>query len=288
VRAMTIGVGFRCSDGVVLGCDSQMTAGSDKWKEKKIVNFPQLGLKNDPYFVYASDDADFAKNAVNRLAESIQCAEKGNSEVVPIIRAELKRIHKEYCRIYPKKEDRPIADLLFTLREPSLALFRVRGIEVTPIGKADYIGIGESVARATADPLFLPTYATHETARLALYALFMAKEYVGFIDKPFHIVQLRDIPNSDLIPSPRTQWLEEEEMERMEQDFKVFLAAISPVLRSCYFEVSKNPELDNFEEKLKTFSKRIRTQHQKYIQRAKRLRKELDQLDSLRLPREEA
>lgn len=272
-RLMTVAIGFNCVDGVVLGADSEMTGGISKWADKKIHSFLGPEFKSQPHFAYTTDDVDFAKNVVNRLASAIKTAEKGNSQLIPAVKGELKKIHKEYSRIYPKKEERPVVEILLALYDPEPSLYVLRGVEATPVSRAEYIGWGDLAARSTADPLFSPELKTYEAASLATYGIFMAKEYAKYVGKPSHVVMLQR--RSEVIWGPTVFWLKQEEIQEMESDFKAFLGSISPVLCSCYFETYEDPKIDKFEEKLKTFTQHMKKQHRKYIRRAKRYDEEV-------------
>lgn len=270
-KAMTLALGFKCSDGIVLGADSEITGVASKWSEKKIVDFPKL--KSHPYFAYSTDDIDFAKGVIGRLAGRIEHAEQTGSDAIAELKGELKKVHKEYSRTYPKKEDRPVLELLLVLRGQGLNLFTIRGIECTPVSQAGYIGSGEPVGRAIATPLFNNSLTTSDAERLAVYTLMQAKEYVPYVGKQSDIVQIWETPDP---LGPFQWWSGQEEVKEMEDDFKVFQKAVQPILTGCYFGASEDEGKDDFPEKLKAFSQTIKDQRRKRMKRSRRLHQEGD------------
>jgi 20S proteasome alpha/beta subunit len=268
-EAMTLALGFKCSDGIVLGADSEISTDTSKWSERKILDFPKL--KSHPYFAYATDDVDFAKGVIERLAVQIERAERGNSNIVAGLKGELKSVQKEYSRTYPKKDERPIFQLLMALREQTLALFMIRGVECTPVSQAGYIGSGEPVGRAVATPLFSNSLTTSDAERLAVYTLMQAKEYVPYVGKRSYIVQIWESPDP---LGPFQWWSDQEEVKEMEDDFRVFQGALQPILTGCYFGAFDDEGKDDFPEKLKTFSQTIKDQRRKRLKHSRRLHQE--------------
>ena len=267
-KPVTLALGFQCRDGIVLGADSEISGAISKWSEKKILHFPRL--KSHPYFAYATDDVDFAKNMIDRLKTCIDHAERGNSNIVAGLKGELKKIRKEYGRTYPPKEERPICDLLLVLRKQRLRLFLLRGVECTPVAQAEYIGIGEPVARSIATPLFNTIFTTPDAGRLAVYVLMQAKEYVRDVGKRSDVVQIWENPE---LSGGDQWWYGQDEVKEMEEDFAAFQKSLQPILTGCYFSVFEAEGKDEFREKLRVFSKAIEVQRRKRIRHAKQLHK---------------
>jgi hypothetical protein len=270
---MTLALGLQCRDGIVLGADSQITGDASKWSEKKIIDFPKL--RCHPYFAFATNDVDFAKGVVGRLADCIGNAERVNSEIVSGLKAELKKIHKEYCRLFPKKEERPTCDLLLALYEQHLSLYLIRGVECVAVPQAEYIGFGESVGRSIATPLFSASFSTQDAERLAVYVLMQAKEYVRDVGKGSDIVQIWE--NIDPF-GPFRWWSSQEVVKEMEEDFAVFQKAVQPILTGCYFGILEEEERDDFQNRLRIFAKTIKAQRHKRIRRARQLRRNSDRI----------
>jgi hypothetical protein len=266
---MTAALGFRCADGVVLAADSEITGSSSKWSERKIIGFPRL--KTHPYFAYSANDVGFAKNIIDRLAAQIKHAEESKSDIVVALRADLKKIHKEYSRLFPQKDDRPSAEMLLTIRNPhQVLLYVIRGVELNRVTDADYIGIGEPIVRTAASPFFQGTFTINAAAQLAVYALMHAKEFGQFVGQRSDVLHMRD--NS----ITGDYWYDENRVKQLEEDFKVFQEALRPLLIAHHFWWLDNESDKTFTLSLKAFVEGITRQRNKRIKESRRIWKELE------------
>ena len=107
---MTVAAGFVCKNGIVLCADTEITAGTGKYQQSKIVH-----LFSACYAVYAGD-SPFVAEIVPRLREKI-IAVKSVHRVGTDGGAEWKKCFREYYT-KPRKEEKTFAYLLLTLWHP--------------------------------------------------------------------------------------------------------------------------------------------------------------------------
>lgn len=270
---MTIALGFACKDGIVLGADSEITSGGiSKWSDKKIIHFPDLAT--NPYFAF-SGDVPFSKNNIQRLANAIESAEHSGSDIYTRLVAECRKIHKEYLRLYPNKDERPQLDLLLAIRNlkyGGLNLYGILGIEPVLVSRDEYIGFGEPIARAVGGPLYHESLTTEEAVHLAVYILMQTKEYAGYCGKYSHVVRIEGNWQDEPWRGFDDHWLSVEDTEQIQEDFKIFQSALLPVLASYHFDIYANTEVNDFNDKLKHFARLIKQQRAKRILNARRLK----------------
>jgi 20S proteasome alpha/beta subunit len=175
-KAVTIGIGFSCCDGVVLAADRQVTVtGYFKDHEAKLTVF------SHPHFQLASTYA-FLPNLANILNDRIHLeldtvSNPHGEEIVEIITAETNRLRKQYPS---EMKNQQFLWGISTKGEKGRLLRISGGIIDEPLWAC--IGIGDSsliryiVSQLT--PIPADCLPAKEVSRLAIYIVQQAKAFV--------------------------------------------------------------------------------------------------------------
>lgn len=169
-KAVTIGVGFLCSDGIVLCADRQLTnTGGFKYEENKI--FLHGDNAGDVIFSYAGDP-DAAKMIWQDIKPIVRETPKSPT---PLIGTETLNTLKKIFRAQPKDLHTLIG---IRFRGGSRYLFRTTGKRVVR-SVADYIGAGDSSALRYISTFLLPHNPTvREAEVLGSYIVSVANRHI--------------------------------------------------------------------------------------------------------------
>ena len=222
--AVTIAAGFRCSDGVVLCADTEMSMlGWIKYPGSKVRFYKDLPFQ--PAFAFAGD-GEFFEMVLGKLTD---CINRSNgAKVLKAIESETWAIHQKF-----KEEDyEKQTDLLLSLRlNDRRNLFRLSRGFLSPVhSRSVCLGIGQGIAQGLITELFLEAgLSIYQTAIVAVYIVAEAKAYAANCGKDSHILILGDdghwcaFPECPKHPSLSTREIEEEYLH--------FKWLIRPVLR---------------------------------------------------------
>lgn len=213
---MTIAAGFRCSDGVLLCADSQLTIPQYlKMGEAKIISM--AGIPHSPCFVYAGD-VYFSKDSIHRLATVI--GRSDTQVLTEAVRRKCRAIYREQAG-----GDRNTLELLLTLRRPPVAavqLWHICGTAFHPVQDAICIGAGMDMMHALTTKLYRSSMTLREASYMAAYALSETKEYVDSVGKNSLIYLLFD--------SGKRAVVVHEEIQELERSFEKFWESSVSVL----------------------------------------------------------
>lgn len=220
-KAMTIAAGFRCKDGVVLCADSEITLGTGKTYQSKILPLSDaLGC----YLTYCGS-ADFAKELAGDLKRELA----GISANVPLprIKNAYKQLFEQSCN--PDNES-TWTSILVTLREQvngndRANLYAGRGRHFAPEAGYATLGIGQDQSEAIFNPLYASDMTINDAIYMAIYALRLVKAFVPGCGGETTYIEVMD--DGDLIP-----WgpLFRPRVEEVEQDFGFLQRVFRPIL----------------------------------------------------------
>jgi hypothetical protein len=254
---VTIAVGFRCSDGVLLCADSQITYGSRKVYQAKIFK-----IQDGEYLTYTGDTL-LAKELVAALKE----ATKGitGAAAAKTARQVYTAFHREHYTAAPKAE-KAHAEILCSVREGrSVNLFYGKGRHWVPIETYCALGIGEEHGEALFQILYDPAVTTTQMGYSAIYALRRIKGLVEGCGGPTQLRVILDDP--DVIPKP--QWLAKTTLERIESDFDFFDKAIQPLIWSF---ADHAVDRQSFQATLAATTKRLKRRHATMLRKKEPIR----------------
>lgn len=251
---MTVAAGLVCHNGVVLAADTEVTylGGTGKLYESKIFS---INREAGCYLTYTGDP-EFAKELVDRLRERIE--KQHDPELIKLaIKGEYSDMLNEQRGTGDVEENIP-AWFLVTIRKDirdqgklhdyKTDLYMVRGKRFFQVEKYAALGIGEEMATAVFEPLYLGL-STRENVYIAIYAIHKVKRAIQGVGGTTTIIEILNdasLPFGDF---------GKEEVRRIEEEFDFLDDAVRPLLIAFPSEMTT----DNFNSTLKRLVDRPKT-----------------------------
>jgi len=246
VYAATIAAGFRCSNGVVLCADTEITLGAGKTYQSKIFVVDALA---GCYLTYCGS-TDFAKELVDDLR---QIQGKGARDALAIIKSTYREFFGKYCN---PDDEATWTSILITLRDgDKVNLYAGRGRQFPNEPYYATLGIGQYQSEALFNPLYHQWMTVNEAVYMAFYGLHSVKGFVPGCGGETEYVEILD--DADVIP---LDFLMRPSGTDIEQDFQFLARVFKPVLFAF-------PDMDISLEK---FSQILREMETSLIQYRKR------------------
>jgi 20S proteasome alpha/beta subunit len=182
---VTLAAGFRCTDGVVLCADTEMTIpGWIKYPESKLRLFNKLN--SSPAFTFAGDAA-FCNLFIHKIVRKIAEAEQNHRDVLAAIEDEVLKVHRMFSGESYEQESALILSLLGRTR----GLLEIGQGKVNPVHRSCQ-GSGVLPTQSLLTELFSPDLSMRQTALLAIYLLAEGKTYGYGVGKNSQILLLSD------------------------------------------------------------------------------------------------
>lgn len=189
---MTIVVGFRCSDGIVLGADRQITAtGAFKYHE------PKYRIENFDTFT-----AVFAYAGLPGMAQEIH--DKISAGLVGIgpdragvesVRQVTENVLSEMGRLYTDLQVQMLIGV--TSWQGGTDLLKFDGKAVHVARDFEYLGFGDSsLIRFLADSLYTKHLTVSTGMDLAIYLVKKAEDYIDGCGGPIDVISLEPVDRS--------------------------------------------------------------------------------------------
>ncbi len=194
---MTVTVGFLCSDGIVLGADTQESQQGSILKRNvpKLIVAPPIPTiydrlnqpeKPDRRGVFTgAGDGPLIDKLVNEIWTEVSIAPPSVTDMGSEAEAAIKRLYREYRQIY-HAEHMPHAELLYGLWcNGETKLFHAFGAIVNSIGTMfgaalvgyKATGLGSEITDYIAGRMYDKNFKVHEAAILAMYMLQQAIDH---------------------------------------------------------------------------------------------------------------
>ena len=195
---MTIAVGFRCSDGVVLATDSQYSQDITKMTGKKI--FPLWSNGEYAMTLAGSGGADNIKAIVRdvevALKDSLGSRETSSAEIQQIVENVLPPFYAKHIDCAPPevRGDLEVGFMvgIWTKREGT-KLFSVCRTTITEVQDYQCIGAGSYLTEYVSQAICpRGRLSVEQTIALAAYIVWAAKKYVDFCGGPTFVRALLD------------------------------------------------------------------------------------------------
>ncbi len=228
---MTIGIGIKCRDGVVLGADTELTVPDYfKYPESKITVVAGLGER---VFFAQAGDVHFSHMAIRRLSRRIKEAKPTTLLTTEdLIQEECRKIHSEFSGFGYS------LSLLMVLRLSTNAhLRRIDGPVLSAISSGlGYIGTGEIVSRGITEACFDPKMTVKEAAFVAAYVIREAKKHGYAVGGQSQVLVIPD----------QGQWdyLQQSEIDLLEESFDESQRILGRLLTRYTPMFQKSPEFD--------------------------------------------
>jgi hypothetical protein len=248
-KAVTIGIGCLCEQGILLAADTQITfPESHKYYECKIYYHGVAG-EWATGFTFAGSPAVMKRfdSEFKRLMESSDKPDlkRDIRNIVEIIETALEFV--EYSEI---------TLLCGVAVFGEVKLFRTEGRTVSPVRKYDYIGVGDSSLLRYLCPILWDRAIEHTSKQalcLAVYSILQAKRYIEDCGGDTDVLMI--------YPECRTAALSsgtynmEQQLLRLENDISTLCdAALSPLINDALFDQN----LDRFCETVKSMRQSLR------------------------------
>lgn len=264
---MTIAAGFRCSDGVVLCADTEISAGASKFTQSKFHMSHHVACR--PAFIYAGD-RDYSIMAIELLVGGIMETEsKGGADILNSIREKLIELHDSYYTRSTHDRSFELQAIGTVWVKDKRHLLLINGPTMSVVTGAECIGSGSYLGAYVIDSMLPQRASSIETAYVAAYLLFLAKRYVTFCGGNSQIIILND-KGGGWRPFPDDP-MTSISIRDMESDFDSLQANLQGVLLGlANFENVKGAD---YEKVLAHFSAKAKTLREK---RAKQIREAIE------------
>lgn len=188
-RAVTIGIGFKCHDGIVIATDTQYSRGGFKTHGPKLFDFfAPAQLPNLSVLAAGAGRVSYMKMAIAKLEEALRhIPDPSLSEVKDSVEKSLQQVFQSHIYPMPTEAQNSAAfELLLGVwtRKDGYALLQTDGTAVTQemVHGSGYclIGSGIPLSAYALDLSWSPGMLTVETAKfLATFSIKAAKDYVN-------------------------------------------------------------------------------------------------------------
>lgn len=246
-KPLTLIAGFRCSDGVVLCADSQLTyPGALKFQESKIRRRLAKSRQIRMAFAYAGIN-DFSEMCMEEIALAIDST-TDDAEIRNSINEKCKEIHVQYYPLYKAPYQLGLELFLAVDIGKTVTLFYIRGPVVARVHYFRCAGTGLYLGHSVAGSLYHENMTIEEASRMAAYVLYQAKTYVDGVGGKSHILRINNKTGWDMVES--------KEVEYLEAVYSEYLAASRPVLLS-YTGWGEHWPVENFKNQLELMAQRL-------------------------------
>ncbi len=200
---MTIAVGFRCYDGLVIAADTQETTGSLKVSKNKLRIRPSTIHPSGPLrAVFAgSGDAIFTDMVAEELWEAMQGVGADRPEIMRIVKDHLIAVHDKYNRFSSDKVSYEV-DMLIGLwidDQCGPVLLHAQGPAISEVMDFTCIGAGLELGSYIAARMSGGARCVSEAKLIAMYLLQQVKTYAHFCGGDSHIVVIEENGNFERV-----------------------------------------------------------------------------------------
>ena len=170
-KSVTIGLGFVCSDGVVLCSDREMSGGDFKYNEKKIYT---LNWGDAAFIMTFAGLADVMKIVVDAIWKKMALAFTADA-----MKAALQATLDEVITPDPDQQFQLL--VAFVSKDVAPFLVKTRDRQISPVFENDFIGFGDSaLTRYLLEALVGDRRLTRaEAAVYGIYIVAQAKKYIS-------------------------------------------------------------------------------------------------------------
>lgn len=188
-KAVTIGIGLLCNDGVVICSDRQVTnSGGFKYSKRKIYT---TGRTNCMLLFSYAGDPDAAEVIYQKVQKAIPEITKQKPSTVGVSPDHTRDVLE---KVYKNKHSKELQTLLAVqIDKYPPFLLKTSGTKVI-VGSAEYIGVGDcSALRYLSDFIFPRSLNVFEGVTLGDYLVFVANRYIdGCSGGPDHVILHND------------------------------------------------------------------------------------------------
>jgi 20S proteasome alpha/beta subunit len=188
---MTIAIGFKCTDGIVLCTDSLESDGVTKRKVDKIYTYQVA--KEWGFAVACAGEADLADTFARELPQTLVDGEFDRDKTLLRIRTAISAVRKSY----PKSDLAMLFGLYAqqSLNHPMLTCELFRNLDgsehLGPVTGFQSIGIGGHLSDFLIKNIYQKTMKIEDAVKLGIFAIGQAIEHVDACGGPIQVVAHR-------------------------------------------------------------------------------------------------
>ncbi|MBZ5535399.1 MAG: hypothetical protein LAO31_05535 [Acidobacteriia bacterium] len=189
---MTIAVGYKCFDGVVLAADTEYTWGDFKIPGRKLFTLPHR--ENYRIGITGDGSVDFIKAYTETLNECLDetMTDRG---IKKIVGATLRKFYRDHVYALPDSErEGYYFNIILGMwsKDGGFSLMMSEKTAVHWNHEAAYVGTGAPFAAYLMDSLNRTHISAEDAALASVYAVKLAKKYAVNCGKDTHLVVIQD------------------------------------------------------------------------------------------------
>jgi 20S proteasome alpha/beta subunit len=246
---MTVAVGFRCADGIVLAADREVSTPFAKFDGPKAWVYSYPTESSDPILrigIVGAGDYAFIKFASERIdhhasAWIAQHRIATIDEAIDIVQLIISEIHKQHLYPAGRPEDRPAIDLLVGIWVAGAGwrLVRTSLTAVTNVWNYEAIGTGSDLANFLVRRFYIDQIPISSAMFWASYVLMHAKHYVPGCGGSSDVIAMLDTGAGKI---------QRETISKYEQFATDFENAIHPIFLSGAASVKQETFMQSVDE----------------------------------------
>ena len=265
VRPVTIAIGFRCTDGVVLAADTEYNVGNSKVHATKIF---ELQPRQDFRVVFTgAGDASYMKMAVEKIDQAMPTGNQTILEIKDTIEKINAQIHKKHIYPFPgKAAEKPFYQLLAAIwtKGQRTRLIKTSETSLSEVPEYECLGYGD-LANYLASVHYSSTITTQEAMLLAVYSVSLSKKHVPSCSGNTNVAI---VTNDGQIDRPL-----DSQISAAEIYFKEFEQSIADLMVTCLSADSTEEEIDNIIEMLRDT---VKAERKRYVRKEQIRRQVID------------
>lgn len=204
-RAVTIAVGFRCVDGIVIASDTQYTRGPFKTEGPKIFTVKPPARQDLALLIAGAGHVAFMKRAIEQMESALSScsANLGVNDVKVIIEDELLTFFTKHVYPIPSYEGYGF-ELLIAVwtKQDGFGLFKTTATTISAVATREVIGCGFDVVEYVLNLLYLSPITVEDATFVAVTCVKAAKDYVDYCGGKTNAWTMKDGPVARIKPVP--------------------------------------------------------------------------------------
>lgn len=177
IPRMTIAAGFKCTDGIVLFADQEIThIDGSRTKEQKIwtKQYEQLGV-----VITGSDNWPYLQSTADKIVRTLSGCETLEDAELMIVDTIRTVFEKDISLDSRNLTEPPSFEMIIGIAaEGNFRLLKTSNLAVHPGKLAEFIGAGETLARSYLDSLYLKSSISKQTVNRSVEEAVVAGSYI--------------------------------------------------------------------------------------------------------------
>lgn len=208
---MTIAMGFRVTNGVLICSDTEHSGGRLVGRERKVI--PVVFPQGRALFSFSADNADLALATIQRCEKALQNTKSGlssHSEMAELVERVTRAQYRKHVLATPDARGESIYQILAALwhRESGTALYSTWQGSIRRCDTYECVGSGFYLGKYLIHSMFDPTMDIDAVRLVATYVMTQVKDNVDGCGGRTHMIALYDDGTFEQVPWDETATLE--------------------------------------------------------------------------------